>query len=177
MTTGTTARLDALMAEVAALRTTASLLDWDERVCMPQGGVAMHGEMLAVIRRLAHEKFASDETGRLLEEARAEASGLGESDSVRTLEITSRDYQKATRVPAAFVAEQAVIASAAHQAWREAREQSSYAIFEPHLRKIVELRQRYIEFFKPLDHPYDALLDDFEPGMLPNFGSIVAFPR
>jgi len=33
------------------------------------------------------------------------------------------------------------------------------------LEKVVALRQRYATFFPGVDHPYDALLDDFEPGM------------
>jgi carboxypeptidase Taq len=47
----------------------------------------------------------------------------------------------------------------------EARQKSDFSIFQPHLEKIVELRRRYAAFFPGVDHPYDALLDDFEPGM------------
>jgi carboxypeptidase Taq len=160
-------RLDTLIAEVADLRCTASLLSWDERVCMPPGGVTTHGEMLATIRRLAHEKFTSDEVGRLLERAKEEVSGLSpDSDDHRKVAVTARDYDKATRVPGEYVAEHARAASAGHQAWREAREQSRFELFEPHLARLVELRQQYVDFFRPLAHPYDALLDDFEPGAL-----------
>ncbi|MBI3739798.1 MAG: carboxypeptidase M32, partial [Chloroflexi bacterium] len=35
----------------------------------------------------------------------------------------------------------------------------------PHLEKVVELVKEYISFFPPADHPYDTLLDDYEPGM------------
>ena len=30
---------------------------------------------------------------------------------------------------------------------------------------MVELVRKYTTFFPPADHPYDILLDDFEPGM------------
>lgn len=37
--------------------------------------------------------------------------------------------------------------------------------FQPHLEKLIDLRRQYADFFKPWDHVYDPLLDDFEPGM------------
>ena len=46
--------LKALLAEVADLRHAADLVEWDERVYMPAGGVHTHGEMSATLRRLAH---------------------------------------------------------------------------------------------------------------------------
>ena len=42
---------------------------------------------------------------------------------------------------------------------------SDFSIFQPNLERLVELRRQYAEFFKPWDHVYDPLLDDFEPGM------------
>jgi carboxypeptidase Taq len=162
-----TAELDALIAEVTDLRYTASLLNWDERVCMPAGGVAAHGDMLATVRRLAHEKFTSDEVGRLIERAKTELNGQGaDSAAHRKIAVTARDYQKATKVPPAYVAELARVASAAHEAWRQAREQSNFAVFEPHLARMVDLKKEYVDFFQPVGHPYDALIDDFEPGAL-----------
>ena len=38
-------------------------------------------------------------------------------------------------------------------------------VFAPHLAKIVGLKRRYVSFFKPTAHPYDVLLDDYEPGL------------
>jgi carboxypeptidase Taq len=160
-------RLDALLAEVTDLRSTAALLNWDELVCMPEGGVPAHGDMLATVRRLAHEKFISDEVGRLIERATADLNGdSADSEAHKKVAVAARDYEKATRVPADFVAEHARASCAGHQAWREARAQSSFRLFEPHFSRLIELKQRYVEFYKPLAHPYDALLDDFEPGAL-----------
>ena len=134
---------------------------------MPEGGVPAHGDMLATVRRVAHEKFTSDEVGRLIERARAELNGSGaDSEAHRKIAVTARDYERAMRVPGDFVAELARVASTGHQAWQAAREQSDFNMFEPHLSRLLELKQQYVEFFQPLAHPYDALLDDFEPGAL-----------
>ncbi len=159
-------RLNALIGEVMDLRHSAALVGWDERVCMPRGGVPVHGEMIATIGRIAHEKFTSDEVGRALEDAARETESLApDADSRRLVRVTSRDYLRAVRVPGEYVAEHALVTSAAHQAWKEAREQSHFAIFRPHLEKIVALQQRYVGFFEPVAHPYDAIVEAYEPGV------------
>jgi carboxypeptidase Taq len=158
--------LATLIGEVVDLRRAADLLEWDERVYMPRGGASAHGEMAATIRRLAHEKFTREEVGRVLEAAQA-ASGDGDrdSDSYRLMTVTAHDFAKAVRVPADFVAEHAQAISAAQHAWGDARAHSDFEAFRPHLETIVELKQRYVSFFPGADHPYDVLLDDYEPGM------------
>jgi carboxypeptidase Taq len=159
-------QLNARIREVADLRHAADLLEWDERVCMPSGGAPTHGEMLSTVRKLAHEQFTAAEVGRLLDAAAREvASADPDADSTRLVAVTARDYRKATQVPAAFVAEQAEVVSAAQHAWGEARAKNDFASFRPHLERVIALKRQYINFFPPADHPYDVLLDDFEPGM------------
>ena len=148
------------------LRHAADLIEWDERVYMPPGGVTVHGEMSAALRRLAHEKFTSAAVGDALETARRDiASEDPDSTAARMVAVVARDYARATRVPAEFVAEHAAVVSAAQHTWADARTQSNFSLFAPHLEKVVELKRRYVTFFPPADHPYDVLLDDYEPGM------------
>jgi carboxypeptidase Taq len=164
---GAVSKLNTLIAEVVDLRHAAALIGWDERVSMPPGGVAVHGDMAATIQRIAHEKFTSAELGRALEDAAGEVASLPtESESARLVKVTARDYERAVRVPSEYVEEHAHVSSAAHQAWKDARAQSRYAVFQPHLEKVVRLGQQYAGFFQPVAHPYDALMDPYEPGML-----------
>ncbi len=61
---------------------------------------------------------------------------------------------------------QGEIAHAAAEAlpvWVEARKNSDFKSFLPHLERNVELKRRYIECFD--GEPYDILLDDYEEGM------------
>lgn len=161
------ARLNTLVEEIVDLRHAASLIGWDERVSMPPGGVAAHGGMAATIQRIAHEKFTSAQLGSALQDAAREVESLApDSAPARLVKVTARDYERAVRVPGEFVAEHAHVAAAAHQAWKDARAQSSYALFQPHLEKVVRLGQQYAGFFQPVAHPYDALMDPYEPGIL-----------
>lgn len=159
-------RLKEILAEVADLNSAASLLSWDQQTYMPAGGSSARGEQLATVGRLAHEKGTSHEVGDLLQALKAELGAADpSSDEAALLRVASRDYDKAVRVPPEFVAEQAIVTARAFEAWAEARSKSDFSVFRPHLEKVVELVRRYVTFFPPADHPYDVLLDDYEPGM------------
>ena len=159
-------KLKEVLGEVADLQSAASLLSWDQQTYMPAGGGEARGQHLATIGKLAHQMATSDEVGKLLDDLKQEfASANGDSDDAAMIRVAARDYDKRVRVPAEFVAEQAIVTAKAFEAWAEARAKSDFSIFRPHLEKVVDLIHKYISFFPPADHPYDTLLDDYETGM------------
>ncbi len=159
-------QLKKIFEEVSDLGSTAGLLGWDQQTYMPIGGGDARGQQLATIGKLAHQKATSEEVGKLLDELKQEFAGAeSSSDDAAMIRVAARDYDKAVRVPPEFVAEQAIVTTKAYEAWAEARSKSDFSIFLPHLEKVVELVRKYISFFPPADHPYDTLLDDYEPGM------------
>ncbi len=154
------------LGEVSDLNRAASVLSWDQQVNMPPMGNEARGQQMATLAKIAQEKFISDEVGRLIEDLKQEFAGADpSSDEAALIRVTARDYEKARRVPPEFIQEIAIVSSKAFEGWMEARGKSDFSIFQPHLERVVELVQRYISFFPPADHPYDTLLDDYEPGM------------
>ncbi len=162
------AEIEALLeplAEVSDLGRARALLAWDERTKMPPGGAPMRSEQIATLTALRHRRLASDELGRLLEAAEDSLDGAPrDSFEASLVRVTRRDWKKARRVPTELRAEIARETSRAEHVWEAAREGSDFAAFLPSLERVVDLKRRYIECFE-FDHPYDALLDDFEPGM------------
>jgi carboxypeptidase Taq len=152
--------LNARLAELADLQRVAILLAWDQETVMPRAGAARRAEQRASIERLAHERFVDDRVGELLEGAQPQ-SALDED----VLRVARRDFDKARRVPADLVSELVHAGATGHEAWLRAREASDYAIFLPHLRRNIELRERWVACFPEAERPYDALLDEFEPGL------------
>lgn len=153
-----------MIGEVFDLNRAASVLSWDQQVNMPPGGAEARGQQLATLGKIAQEKFTSDEMGSLLEELKKEYTDP-ETDEGAMVRVAARDYEKAKRVPPEFVAEQAMVSTKAVEAWVEAKGKSDFSIFRPHLEKNLELIKKYVSFFPPADHPYDVLLDDYEPGL------------
>ncbi|MFN2199445.1 MAG: carboxypeptidase M32 [Anaerolineales bacterium] len=158
--------LKSILAEVSDLRSGAALLDWDQQCYMPAGGGEARGHHFSTLQRLAHERFTSDEVGELLEALAGPAEGLDpDSDDARLVKVTQRDFNKRTRVPADLIGEFYGVVGRAHTIWQEARAENNFAKFKPILNRIVDLRRQYAACFQPYEHVYDALLDDYEPGM------------
>src|SRR5512138_2384740 len=154
------------LGEVSDIGHAISILSWDQQVNMPAAGNEARGQQMATLSKIAQEKFIADEVGQLLEDLKQEFEGAdADSDEAAMIRVAARNYDKARCVPPEFIQEQAIVSSKAFEAWVEARSKSDFSIFRPHLEKVVELVQKYIAFFPAGSHPYDMLLDDYEPGM------------
>jgi carboxypeptidase Taq len=148
------------LAEVADLEALAQLLAWDQEVAMPAGGAEWRAQQRATVERLAHERFVDDRVGELLDAAVPESEI--DTDLIR---VARRDFDHARRIPPELVEELAHASSTGHEAWLRARQDSDFALFEPPLRRNIELARRWIACFPDVERPYDALLDHYEPEM------------
>jgi carboxypeptidase Taq len=159
-------QLKARLGEVSDLNKAIALLNWDQQTYMPRGAVAARAEQLATLSRMAHELFCADETGRLLDGATPLAEQMAyDSDDASLVRVARRDYERERRLPSEFVAEFSRIRAIGRAAWAEARRKSDFAMFQPHLEQIVDLVRRQADYLGYSDHPYDALLDLYEPDM------------
>jgi carboxypeptidase Taq len=163
---GAVEQLREWMAELTDLSNATEVLEWDQQTMMPARGAGGRAEALATLHRVSHERFVSADTGRLLEAAQRAVNGTSpDSDDASLVRVTRRRWDKARRVPAELAADQARAASLGQDAWVRARAESDFASFAPYLERNLELARRYVECFDEFDAPYDALLDDYEPGM------------
>ena len=149
------------LATVADLGSAGALLAWDQQTYMPKGGVEGRAEAMATLSRLAHESFVDPETGGLLDAAGDLDPGTEDGALVRR---ARRDYERSTRLPSRLVEEMSRASALAEPAWVEAREASDFSLFAPHLEKMLPLQREAAEALGYEDHPYDALLDGYEPG-------------
>ena len=159
-------RLNEIMAEIYDLRSVFNLLDWDMQVNMPPGGAEDRGDTVSTISRLMHQRWTAEETGQLIEDLYGHLDHFDPvSDTAAMLRKVYDEYQKKTRVPAAFVAEATREFSMAHEVWARARAESNFELFRPNLERIVNLVRQYAGFFAPFDHIYDPLLNEYERGL------------
>jgi carboxypeptidase Taq len=155
-----------VLGEVSDVSRAAQVLGWDQETYMPPGGVEDRASQLGTLERIAHERFISDETRRVLEKAEAEVAGLDyDSDEASLVRVTRRDLEDLSRVPAALVAEVAQASARAQPVWRGARARSDWSLFEPAMRTMVDLSRRVADALGYEDRPYDALLRQNEPGL------------
>jgi carboxypeptidase Taq len=155
---------------LAQLRGVAAMLSWDQETYMPSEGAAARADQISLVLSMAHARFTGLEfrkslgqlvdlpTGKVLEDGLA-------PEEVRLLQLTWRDWQRATALPVEFVGELAHLTSESEQVWQKARHDNDYSIFAPYLRKIINLKRQEADYLGYEETPYDALIENYEPGM------------
>ncbi len=157
---------EAHIAQINDLCCVINLLTWDARTQMPAGGSQTRGLQLGTVTRLTQELFAGDRTARLLEAAETEVAGQGpDSYTVGSVRQVREAYEIARRIPVDLVAEIAALKPAAQQVWAEAKAANDFAAFAPYLGKMIDASRRLADAIGYAEHPYDALLLRYEPGM------------
>ena len=135
---------------------------------MPPGGTSVRGYQLGTVSDIAHDLFVSEDTLRLIEAAKNELEAEGaDRDSYRYRSVihAGQAYDISRRIPAEVVSELAHLRTKSEEVWAQARLKNDFASYAPYLEKIVALNRRIAEAIGYSDHPYDALLMRFEPGM------------
>jgi carboxypeptidase Taq len=147
---------------VCRLRAAAALLTWDQHTALPAGARAARAQQLAEIERVSSEQLGDPEVTELLDEV--EARDGGDADTAALVRVLRREHDKARLVPLDLRVEIAGAASEGVEVWARARRLGRFDEFAPALERQVQLRRRYAACFPGLDEPYDACVDDFDPG-------------
>lgn len=162
-------RLHQLARHATLLTGIAHLLDWDHETFMPSGAAGIRAEQLKTLAGLIHKektgKKFSNALSKLIDltSGKVIANGLDDRQQA-ALREWRRDYQHAVSLPTKFVEEFAQLTSQSISIWRLAKEEDTFQRFAPFLEKIVLMNRRKADLLGYQDHPYDALLDEYEPG-------------
>ncbi len=154
--------------ETHLLQSINYLTSWDQETYIPSGAHEFRSKMLSHLSGLIHERTVADEFYQKLsklidiESGDLRVSGLTTSQEA-CLREWRREYLLATKLPNAFVKESSEVTGKAANVWAEARKQNDFSLFEPYLEKIFSLARKKAEYYGYEEHPYDALLDEFEP--------------
>lgn len=151
--------------ELGVLGSCAAVLGWDQQTYMPTKGAGLRGEQMAFLAGLAHSKATEPVVGELI--AAVEGSDLvadPEGDAGANVREMRRGYDRSTKLPAALVEELARVTTAAQQAWQQAKAANDFPSFRPYLEKVVALKRQEAQAVGFTGHPYNALLDEYEPG-------------
>ncbi len=139
-----------------------SVLHWDQETNMPKGGAGLRAQQISTLAGILHEHKTNETYGKVLNELSNETLALKEK---RNVEISLKSFSQNKKFDTDFVIELSKTTSECFQAWQEAKKQDDFGVFEPHLTKMVELKRKQAEILGYEDHPYTALMDEFEPDM------------
>ena len=160
------AELKRRLLEISDLAGAGAVLGWDQSTYMPIGGAHARARQGATLSRLAHEKSVDSALGKLLDALEPYAAGLPyDSDEASLIRIARRDFEKAIKLPSAYVARASALGSASYDAWTRARPANDCAAMLPFLEKAVDLSREYAGYYAPYKHVADPLIDAADEGM------------
>ena len=151
-----------LLQKAADLNYASAVLGWDQETYMPPKGAEARGRQLATLASMAHELLTSKELETVLDELK-NADGLTDAQRMNVLR-SREDMEKNKKLSAEFVEELSLQTSECFNAWIDARRKNDYSVFAPSLTKMIGLKRKQAELYGYTGHPYDALLDEYEPG-------------
>ncbi len=147
--------------ETGALAQVAGRLGWDQETVMPPGAGDQRAEEGAAMESVLHARRTDPRIGAWLDAI--DPAALDDEGRAQIRHIR-RSYDRATRVPADLATALARLTSRAHQAWARARADDDLPSFLPVLSEVVALKREEGAALAAGGDPYDALLQDYEPG-------------
>ena len=151
--------LMAFQRETEALAQVAGRLGWDQETVMPRGSAEQRAEEMGAMEGVLHARRTDPRLAEWLAHAVA-VDAVAEAQ----LRLIRRSYARASKVPGKLAQEIARVTSMAQGVWAEARAKDDVAAFLPVLSDVVRLKREEGAALAEGGDPYDALMDDYEPG-------------
>lgn len=150
------------MQKIADVKYSGAVLQWDQETYLPPKGAEFRGRQLATLSEIAHEWFIDPSLGQLLQDLHSR--GDLADDQRRNVELSLEDYKKQKKFTPAFIRKLTEASSRSFHSWLQARNTNSFSIFKDALGQMVELKKEEAALAGYEQHPYNALLDQFEKG-------------
>jgi len=150
------------MRRLADVRAALALMQWDQETYLPAKGAGFRARQVATLSEMAHELATDGKLGSLLESLE-QAPGLSDTEK-KNVTLNREDFEKQKKYPPAFVRKMSETVSRSFNAWNLAKKENRFSIFEKDLAELVDLKKEETELLGYRDHPYDALMDEFEKG-------------
>jgi carboxypeptidase Taq len=151
--------------KIATLGSISSLLGWDQEALMPEGGLTLRQDQLALLSTLSHQRMTAP--------AFVDAILSSESPSPHIARL-KLDVAKQRALDSEFVEKFSRASVECVEVWKKARAAKDFEIVRPHLEELIKLnRERLVAFRKdPILSKrfaglsdYEVLLGEYDPGL------------
>ena len=140
-----------------------SVLNWDMETQMPKNGNRFRAQQLSTLAKIGYELSTSKTYGVLLDKLNKDKSLS--TDQKRNVYLSQKQFFKKLKYDSTFIEKQSILISKAFKDWRIAKDKNDFNLFKDSLQNIINLRKEETEIIGYKDHPYNALLDKYEPNL------------
>ncbi len=153
-----------LMAKVKDIESASSMLSWDQETYMPPGAVEARSHQITALEVIQHQFMTSTEAHDIAEKISTRIPN-GDPNETSMFRLFMRRYNRDVKLPQSFIEDFSNAKTVAIESWKHARKESRFYHFEKDLGRLLELKIQEAEYLGYSDNRYDALLDQYEPGM------------
>ncbi|HIE99993.1 MAG TPA: carboxypeptidase M32 [Planctomycetes bacterium] len=156
------------VSKAALLGSCGAVLSWDRETYMPVGGNEHRANQLSLLAGVGHQWSTDPRIGELLDQlADSELADAPDADSTVNIREIRRTYDRSKKLPQRLVEELSRVTALAQHHWAESRGTGDFDSFAPWLSQIIDLKKEEAVAvgFSDDGEPYDALLDEYEPGV------------
>ncbi|TVP84312.1 MAG: carboxypeptidase M32 [Alkalicoccus sp.] len=152
--------------KIAHYEEAVGLMTWDLRTGAPKKGIARRGEAVGTLSSEIFHMNTSDMMKGFLSELKKPAAWENIQEVTRQALIECEEnLKKFENVPPEEFKAYVILTARSEAAWEEAKETGDFQTMLPYLEQIIAYQRKYAGWKGFKDHPYNALLDDYEPGL------------
>lgn len=153
-----------LIEKMNSFKKAMVLFQWDNSTGAPKKAIDEKAKIIGQLDTEAYKILTSSEMKKYLDELSNDIDLLDDIDK-KLVKIYKKEYDKLMKIPEDEYKAFSILATKSQVAWEEAKIASEFSIFKPYLEQIVDYKRKFITYRGYKDHPYNTLLDDYEPEM------------
>ena len=147
-----------------ALWMAGALIHWDASTSgVPEKSLSARGAAVGWLDGEYFRRFTAPDTLEAIETLEALDNELDINERAMVREM-GHEYRKQKAVPPEEYEKNSALIAQSEVVWETAREKCDYEMMLPYYEKIFDYQRRLCDWYGYEDHPYNALLDDFDKG-------------
>jgi len=151
------------LQKIADVKYASAVLQWDQETYLPPKGNEIRGRQIATLSEVAHQQFTDEKLSALLNELNS-SNKLNERQQ-KNVQLTLEDYNRNKKFSNDFVRKMSETVNKSFHAWIQARKENSFAVFQPSLHEVIQLKKQEADILGYEQHPYNALMNDYDKGL------------
>lgn len=146
------------------IQNSINLLSWDLYTKSPKDSIV---EKIEIIGTLSIQDYEIVVNPKFRESIKILEKNINALDFKikKSIYDVNIEYNKIHKIPKDEFGLFKKLCAEAEVKWEEAKHKSDFSLFSPYLEKIVEYNRKFINYRGYEGHPYNTLLDDYEPSM------------
>jgi carboxypeptidase Taq len=147
-----------------SLQMAVEMFNWDMETGSPKGGISAIAKYMGILSSEAFGMSISDEMNVFITELQKNENKLDDI-TLAMLRMCKRDFESSKKIPKEEMRKYIELIANSGEIWKKAKMENNYNMYAKTLDEIIKYKIKFIDYRGFKEHPYNTLLDDYEPGM------------